>query len=359
MGNSASSKVTNINNTLLVNKNDINILNKNLTNQVANTVINNAKKCSANINQLQSIKFKDIVVAGDFNLNADQKQQTALTFSCVNTDQTHSDIANEMMQEMMNNLQNNNSSEILSKLEAQAAASQKNGFLSTAFGNSTKSKSNNTVNFNQTNTNNTNLQNIIENSIVNNFTTNNISDCISQVNNNQLIDTQQIVIGGNANFAIRQDQASALFSECIQTADIGQKITNSVMTSIGVQSENINDTVAKTEMKSEAIATQVNESVSLLASLAPFLISFGGPVIGIIICCVICCIICVAIFVLPALFSGKTDKGSDVSEFNQNNEQNETNDDYNEQRGGFLFNLFTDTFSESLNVINKQYYNYY
>ena len=365
MGNSSSSTVTNVSNTLLVNKNDIDIVNKNLTNQVANTVINNAKKCSANINQLQSVKFNNVTVAGDFNLNTNQKQQAALTFSCVNADQTRSDIANNMMQEMLSSIQNNNSAEVLNKLEAQASASQKNGFLSTSFGNSTSSNSNNTVNFTQMNLNNTHLQNAIENSIVNNFTTNNISDCISQVNNNQLVDAQNIVVGGNANIAIKQDQAASLFSECIQTSDVGQKITNSVMNLTGVKAENISKTVATTEMKGEASASQVNSGFDLLASLAPCLASLGGPIIGCIICCVVCCVICIAIFVLPKMFGGKSDT-NDKTDSNDKtttdapvadtNEQGESND---VKQGGFLYNLFTDTFSDSLNVLSNQYLNNY
>jgi len=354
MGNSSSSTVSNINNTLLVNKNDIDIVNKNLSNQVANTVINNAKKCSANINQLQSVKFKNITVAGDFNLNADQKQQAALTFSCVNADNTRADIANTMMQEMLSSIQNNNSSEVLSKLEAQAAASQKNGFLSTSFGNSTSSDSNNTVNFTQMNTNNTHLQNIIENSIVNNFTTNNISNCISQVNNNQLVDAQQIVVGGNANIAIKQDQAATLFAECIQTADVGQKITNSVMTAVGVKAENISKTVEKTEMKAEATASQVNAGFDLLASLAPCLAMVGGPIIGCILCCICCCVVLLAVFVLPKLMGKKSD------ELNEGEATKDGNGEETAQEGGFLYNLFTDTFSDSFNVLSRQYfYNYH
>jgi len=357
MGNSSSSSVSNINNTLIVNKNDIDIVNKNLTNQIANTVINNAKKCSGNINQLQSVKFNGGVYAGDFNLNVDQKQQAALTFSCVNADQTRADIANTMMQEMLSSIENSNSSEIISKLNAQAAVSQQNGFLSTAFGNSTNSDSNNTVNFTQTNTNNTHLQNIIENSIVNNFTTNNISECISQVNNNQVVGVQNMVIGGNVTAVIKQDQAASLFSECVQTADVGQKITNSVMSAVGVKAENTSNTIAKTEMKSESAATQTNSGLDFAASLAPFLASFGGPIISCIICCVVCCIICVGIFVLPKLLGNKADKDEIMADADADADADEQADDA--QQGGFLYNLFTDTFSDSLNVLSNKYLNNY
>ena len=363
MGNSSSSRVTNINNTLLVNENEIEIVNKNLTNQVANTVINNAKTCSANINELQRITFKNVTTAGDFNLDANQKQQAAITFGCVNANQTRTDIANNMMQEMMNSIENNNSADILSKLEAQAAASQKTGFLSTSFGSSVDSDSNNTVNFTQRNTNYTNLQNIIENSIANNFTTNNISDCITKVNTNQLVEGQNITVGKNVNIAVKQDQAASLFAECIQTSDIGQKITNTVISGTGVKQENISKTVQHTDISGGATSTQINEGLSLLASFAPCFALFGGPVIGCIICCIVCCVICIVICVLVKVFSGKSDEKTIVTDENPTNGNmpDETTDDTTDQamKGGFLYNLFTDTFSDSFNVLNKQYFNNY
>jgi hypothetical protein len=388
MGNSSSSKVLNQNNTLIMNDTDINIINKNITNQVANTVINNAKKCSANINQLQQVKFKNITVSGDFNLNSNQSQQAVMTFGCVNSSQTRSDIANNMMQEMMNSLEQQNSSDVLMKMDAAAQSSQKNGFLSTAMGNSTSSNSSNIVNFTQRNTVHENLQNIIEQSIQNNFTTNNISDCIAQVNNNQLVDAQNIIIGGNANIAIKQDQAATLFAECIQSDDVGSKITNSIKNAIGVKSETTNKTVAKADMKATSESSQVNSGFDPFASLGSCFASVGGPIIGCIICCVLCCVIFLAIKVVPKLFGSKSDtdandttKGDvndttkgDVNDTTKGNvndtingydntakeNDNMANDnETDKQSGGFLYNLFTDTFSETFNVLSDQYFNNY
>ena len=133
------------------------------------------------------------------------------------------------------------------------------------------------------------------------------------------------------------------------------------MNAVGVKAENVSHTVVKTEMKSEAAASQDNSGLDLLASLAPFCLSIGGPVIGCIICCIICCVICIAIFVLPKLFGGKSDKEATDTAIDTSGKVDQNADEQNvdEQKGGFLYNLFTDTFSDSFNVLSKQYLNNY
>jgi hypothetical protein len=308
MGNSSSASVSNINHTLVMNQNNTNILNKNINNSIANTIINDAKKCSAAINQLQGITFQNINVGGDFDLNANQEQSASLTFSCLQESTIRSEIANTMMQEMLNGLQNNNSSDIMAELEAKAAAAQTTGALSTAFGNSTNSNTNNAVIYQQFNTTNTNLKNIIENTIQNNFTTNNISDCIAQVQNNQNVSVKNANIGGNIRAVVNQKQAASAFTDCIQSANVGQKITSNLATELGVKVENTNTVRAETKMSGTSETTQKNEGLDILGSLTGSLLAILGPILAPICSCICCCILCGLIYFI---FKGKDDGKDD------------------------------------------------
>ena len=311
MGNESSSMVINENRTLILNDTNIKVLNKNITNQIANTIINNAKTCSSSINQLNNVVWENVTAPGDFNLNVNQSQQAALTFSCLDTNKTRSDVANNMLQEMMTKLQNDNSSSILAEMDAMAKASQKNGFLSTSFGNTTNTDSRNIVDYRQKNTLYQNLQNIIENSITNNFTTNNISNCIAAVNNNQTVSVKNMTISGEINAVINQNQGASAMTDCIQESDVGSKITNNIINTIGIKSESSNKVVQETKMKAAAESSQVNAGFDPMASLSSCFGLVGGPIIGCIICVVLCCVIVLAIKVIPGLFGDKEDDSED------------------------------------------------
>ena len=68
MGGSSSSTVNQKYDTTIVNRSDINVLNKNINNFVADTVVNQASKCSASISQLQSVDLSDMKIAGDLDI---------------------------------------------------------------------------------------------------------------------------------------------------------------------------------------------------------------------------------------------------------------------------------------------------
>lgn len=349
MGNSSSSSVTNQNNTLIVNDTDIKVLNQSLNDFTTNTTINDAKKCSAGISQLQSVKFKNITAEGDLNLTLDQNQAAALTFDCLQQSTVRNDIANQMMQSMMDNIEQTNSSDVLNKLDSLAQASQTNGFLSTSFGNSTSSDASNIVNYNQRNTVHQNLQNVVQNVIQNNFTTNNLSECISAVKQDQNVDVENVTVGKNINAAINQTQAASLFAKCVQTNDVGNTITQALTSQLGVQVATTN--AIKTETSMEASAESVQENRGPLESLGALFgslfASCGGGWMG---SCV-SIIICIVVIVVGIFIFKKMTSSSDNADNTDNavdNAADNSGDDI--QEGGYL----RDTFGSIYSILNKE-----
>ena len=355
MGNSSSSSVTNENNTLIVNETDIQVLNKSLNNFITNTTIEDAKKCSAGISQLQTVKFKGVKTTGDFNLNLNQKQAAALTFDCLQTSTVRNEIANQMMQSMMDKIENTNSSDVLNKMESLAAAKQTSGFLSTSFGSSTSSDASNKVNYTQRNTTHQNLQNIVENAVQNNFTTKNLSECISKINQDQNVEVINLDIGGNVNAVIAQDQAAELFSQCIQTNDIGNSITQALTSDLGVETKTTNAVKTETDMKGTAESVQENRGPleSLGALFGSLFASFGGGWMGSCMSCIICIVlIVVGIFVFKKLTASKDNANNADNADNADNTGDNSGDNSGNvaQEGGYLRNTFGDIYS----ILNKK-----
>ena len=75
------------NNQIIVNKNFLKSVSENINSQISNTVLKDAKACSADINNNQSITINKINTKGDFVFNSTQKQTAALTFGGYTTTQ--------------------------------------------------------------------------------------------------------------------------------------------------------------------------------------------------------------------------------------------------------------------------------
>lgn len=366
MGGSASSSNSSVSDTRIVTNNQLNLLNKNTNNFVANTIINQASVCSAGLNLNQVIDLANIAVGeGDINLNTSQEQNAAISFSCVQLSEFQNNIANGILDEMASALSNTFSTSALSEMAQAASASGSSGFASTG-GPSTSSSNSTNYNFYQTTNIDQNLQNILENSITNNLSLSDISNCISQVNNYQTVAASGLSTDkGNVNIGIRQNQAATIVSECIQNKGIANAITNNAAKTLGLQVTNDIKTDSADQVKQAA--TSVSKSSGFFESIGNAIGAiFGGVllawlmpiIIGLI---VVCCCISIIVIVIKLLSSaggssapsndnnnsGNDDDGNDDdNDDNGNGDENDDgkNDDGDEnnedQKGGFINGIF-------------------
>ena len=324
MGSSSSSTVNQKYDTTIVNKSDINILNENVNNFVANTVVSQAAACSASISQLQTVDLSGMDVAGDLDIGeVDQTQSSAITFDCVQVSKFQNDIANGVLAEYTNAMKNSYSTEALDKLTAAAEAKGSGGFGTTG-----KVSADSTVNVdykftNITDTNQT-LQNVVKNAITNNMSMNSTQECVSKVAASQKFTAAGTKVGGNVKIgAIRQNQASTMMAKCVQEQGSSNKITNAVAAQLGVTIDNSNSVKKTTTISSEASSTAKNSG--LFQSIGEGIGSifsgiFGGLFAGIFgtmagpssICSSVCCcivIICIAIFAMSGMGGSGGDDG--------------------------------------------------
>lgn len=268
MGNSGSkSKVKQIYETNIVNKSDIDILNKSINDFVTNTVVNQASKCSANITQLQTVDLSNMKVAGDFNIGEiDQKQTAAITFDCVQVSSFSNTLANGIMTQYVEAMKNNMSVDTLDKITTAADAKMESGFLNTGGGGGSSSKIKTDYKYNMTNETSKSIQNIIQNSITNNLDLDDLQECVASIKSSQEVITAGTEVGGNVNIGvIRQDQAATLLGKCVQQRNNANDITNQIVNDLGLTIDETNSVKKTTETDTKATAK--NEAKGVFESL--------------------------------------------------------------------------------------------
>lgn len=275
----ASQKIRQEKNTLIVNENELNILNENLNSMVSNTIMEDAKGCSANITQLQDIEFEGIKIGGDWNMTTDQAQDSAITFDCVNATETRNNISNSMVDEMMNKLSTSTSADIVSKMELDAQNKAESGALT--FGKDTEASSDIEAieNYEYRTQNKQNIENIVKNSVEANFTSNTVQECIASVNQSQNQNFKNIEVEGDAFLVLGQTQSAELIANCAQSSEAVNGIINDVKKNLGletssemeVKQETDSSVSAENSSKNKGAAEEVGDAVSgMIDSL------FGG-----------------------------------------------------------------------------------
>jgi hypothetical protein len=293
-GSSSKSNLEVVNNTTVINQDELTMINESINNFSAEAVVNAANSCSASITQLQGIKFKNINVAGDFNLDVNQSQDAAMTFSCVNETKVTQDIANGLVKNMMANLEKTNNQDILAKLDATAKTKQENGSIS-GIANQAQSNAKITNNITSVNSTKRHLENVVKNSVGANFKTDIVSNCIANINSGQDVQVENVKVGGNMMAAVGQKQSATLMATCMNKTDVGNKITNTIMDALDIKVKDENTQKATSDVKASASTEQINKGLvdEIFGGLSKMLGAALLPIIAVAVCCVVmCCIGC-------------------------------------------------------------------
>jgi hypothetical protein len=257
MGNSESkSKSKSTSTTNIVNKSDIDILNKNINSFVSNTVVDQAAACSAGISMLQNIDMSNMNIVGDLNIDGiDQNQDAAITFDCVQVSEFQNDIANGVMSEYTNALETGFNTSSKDEMAVQAEGSAELGSVAVG-GSSSSSKTKTNYEFNQENILNKNVRNVIENSIENNMSLSDVQECISTMQLSQTINYSGSNVGGDANFgAISQNQSATMMAKCIQEKKTANEITSEIASQLGLVVEDTAELSKASSSSSESVSS--------------------------------------------------------------------------------------------------------
>ena len=114
--------------TKVINKSDIDLVNKQITKIATDVIMKNAKSCSVRDNSGQEITFEGTVVTGDFNLKeVDQKSQSAVTLTCIQQNKVRNEIVSKLSSNLTTMLKNNYDTKTLTSMMANAESKSKTG----------------------------------------------------------------------------------------------------------------------------------------------------------------------------------------------------------------------------------------
>lgn len=274
MGNTESkTNITQVNDTLTVNQNSFNSKVEQLNKQVSDTVISDAKKCSASINNNQVISVSGLTVKGDLDLRTSQKSRAALSFSCVQSTSVRQSAGSQMIANITDDIANSADNQILQKLDAAAKSAAEQQFL--GIGQAKTDTNINTTNISKTiNQSAVNISKLVQNVVENKFKSDTVSNCVSELKTDQNVAAKDITVGGKATLVFEQDAAAESVTSCIQNSGIGSDIMNSVAAELGVKVVNENTTATTQENKASSESTAKNKGA--LEGAATAIDSLGG-----------------------------------------------------------------------------------
>lgn len=277
----STNSVTQSNNSIVVNQSTLDELNSQLNTVTANVIMNTNQSCGSQVSLSNVINFSDATIEGNLNIGSPSTssstsstnstnpltspnqckvlltQNGAVTFKCVNAASLTNNISSALVDHMMNALSNSVSANVLQQMNSKAASSANTGIA--MIGASSSSSSVNTNNnYKQVTKNMQNIQNVVANAVTSNLTNNVVAACIDQVNQKQGFDASGALVQGNVNMCnFQANQVASVFGNCINSAGVMSKITNTTAQNLGVTVTN----TAHTTQQATSTATSTSSSL--------------------------------------------------------------------------------------------------
>jgi hypothetical protein len=320
-GSKSKATVLQQNETLIVNKSSLDVLNEQIQKTIVNTTIDIVKECSASTTATQLQHIKGLKIGGDVNIGGTQKQEVLLDFTCAQSDQVQQGVSQEMVQEILQQMENKVDNSVMTDLEAKAKSKSKNDWGALPWGGSdaeadTKQIVNNTV----INDTDRTLKNVVKTAVETNFTQNIAEKCMATVVASQKVIVEEIAAAGDFNYEMHQEQVVNLYADCVQGSEIANNITSNIATFYDMKIEDDTTTKAETEMtgksESESVQTGFFQGIaSVVESIGTAIGNiFGLGSLGALsplsspISVICCCCLCIMMIVMMFMGSGGGNK---------------------------------------------------
>ena len=319
MGNksSATSAITQVSNTLVVNKSSLDYLNQLTTSTTSNNIVSILSTCKGEMTNINILDFGGTLnISSGSNVVFNQNIKSTVNFKCLQQQSVQSQLIQNMSTTIYNALQNSVSNDVLSKLDAQAQAASQSAFLSLS-GSKSSAEVNTNSNTQIINQNDKTVKNVINMAVTSNFTQETINSCISGMLNKQIASFGGGVNVTNAStFTINQDIATSQVQDCIQNSSFANGITNSLIQFF--QMDVKDDTTSQATTEQTSTATSESKASGFFEDIGEMFKGIGeglGNLLGIgsigtsalyssssccsLICCIIFIIILYFIFINP------------------------------------------------------------
>lgn len=201
-----------------VNKNDIDVLTKNITNNISETVVKKYIECGSSSYNSQSITIRGIRATGDINISTGSQQSVSISFSCYRSDQLK-EFTQKNVSDLVNYI-------IYSSAKHVVDVVSNNGKV--------------------------NINNIVDNTVKNKLTVSIFDICYNKLISIQEIDIGKINWVGDVDISdISLIALTNVYAECTQINTVSQNIISDVLNNLGISIDIDADTNPGTEIKEE------------------------------------------------------------------------------------------------------------
>lgn len=277
MGSKQSRAVSN-NSTKIteVSKNTLNLLNEQINDITASSMIQNSSAAVSSTIISQDLNFSGCKIKGDINITGGgQDAKAFVNFDAVEVSKVENEVAQEMLNNITAKIKNSLDSDTVATMDAAAEASLKSGW--NPFNGKVDTKTSNKFNLNVNTDNTQNIQNVIKQAINTNFDVESSQKCVDEQKISQEVDFKDCS-ALNLNIKNYTQNASVEnLGECMLKQGIANTVINKAASSMGVEATSDDEIKAKVEQKAKSKSTLV-ETGLLGASGSSFCIIF---VIGI------------------------------------------------------------------------------
>jgi hypothetical protein len=291
MGNKVSrANSDNSTNITQVEKSTVNLLNKQINDVTANSMIKSSSSASSFTKISQDLDFAGCKIAGNLNIDGGgQDAKAYINFDVIEVSKVENKVAQEMFSKIMSTLKSKLDSKTLAEMDAAAKGSLNTGF--NPFGAKVQSNSINSFGINTMSEDNQNIRNVVKQAINVNFDVETSQSCIDEQVVEQKADFENCTVGGNVNMNNYTQNASVEnVGKCLLKQGVANTIVNKAAADLGV--ETVSELKAETKVKQKGTS-----SASLTATLFG---GMGSAASGI----SIACLVIVALFVAYRAYSG-------------------------------------------------------
>lgn len=265
MGSSSSKSINeSIIKNKTVNKSTLDILNKSVSNNITNSIIEESKNCSTAAAQTAKMDVGELVISGKSkvtNLNIGIQQKSSVNAACIQETVQKTDLNSQVNKQMSTNILSVLEKATVLDLANSAGASSKTSGLS--FGSSSTKTTNKSTNIEETYLDaKKKIEAIVEETVSKNMSNKAVQTCANQAFQTSNLKISKIEIKGGSDardINIKIDQAVDLLSNCIQKSAQLAKISDEISSILGLTV--VDDTKVKTEIKAKNTATAISENM--------------------------------------------------------------------------------------------------
>lgn len=235
MGSDVSKNIVkSVNNLNVVNRTDIDIINKQLFETSVESIINVCNSHASIVSGTNEIALAKLKTKGDLNISTTQTNYAKVQFTSEIITEIQNKISTNLAIEIISGIQQNVDQDILSEMVTKATENIKKGWPDIPSGKSDYSEASSENNTDIKNETEITLENIVEICLKFTMKTENINECITNLNLMNKFSIFEADVGRDGNISLNQSNEIESITNCITSTTVISELINNLSTVTGV-----------------------------------------------------------------------------------------------------------------------------